>query len=214
MAPLRVAVAATLSCLVVLLAGCGGNPGPAPTPGPTPAPTPPTTPAPTPAPTPGPTVWKEACVWTQANTTLEMDAGCDDVDKQLVTNSISTSRDGPITLGSLEPCSKAIESFTGGTCAGQKITHQNDTSVTCMKALQNDAVLTETVTCYADRKVKYYYFVTTTPSRSAYGPGKGCQFMVDNWKNGQEVAHPGSCHTITPVTTTTTTVGNSTFAVV
>jgi len=202
----RAGFLATLSCLAILLAGCGGGTSGGGTTTPAPAPTP----APTPGPTPAPS-WKAICTWKDGNTTIVQEAACDDSARKVVTASVSTNRVGPIQLGSLEDCAKAFQDFHQGNC-GQHGTfkQQSDTEATCVTSQAHDTTLVQTIDCDNQNKTKIFTYQTTVPGEGPYGKGKGCDFMIASWMQGQENAHQNACFKVTTSTTTTRSTNRTT----
>merc|ERR1712066_1104410 len=106
---------------------------------------------------------------------------------------IVTFNHAPIELQGSETCESGVQGYIGSFCENGKgkIGILNSTFGNCTVHQKNEVVLVATIFC--DGHSKYESEHTTTPSTQPYSEGRGCDFSVQGWAQGQENAHPGAC---------------------
>merc|ERR1712194_880167 len=101
-----------------------------------------------------------------------------------------------IPLAPTESCDMATKSFLEAACTPRHgvVTQQNATAATCLiEAVNGASWQTDISSCFCDGTNKFNHYNTTVISMAPYGANVDCALGVSQWKDGQEIAHPGSC---------------------
>merc|ERR1712226_1661785 len=131
------------------------------------------------------------CHWKINETKFELEAGCDDANKQLIIGTISITRPSVVPLAPMENCQTATQGFIKSVCTAQgaTVTHQNDTTARCIiQHWDKEVYMTQVDEQVCDTLGKHSMYNVTVLSTMPYGAGRNCDQAVLAWKNGQESA--------------------------